>query len=254
MNIIDVIGAYVTISALLSPLIVFLIKKYIEAKVKHGFDKGLEDHKHDLQLLTKEVEYDYQRRIHDFSLFSSKKHEVYPQLYSLISDLHMKFEIASSAYKEYPDFRTDTKFDRIEEYLKKHEVSDDSIEQVKTEWLFDKQKGIQKFQTSLDFQEILVTDKKRVEAYKEFLNKELFTGSELSDLIKEFLNDIRMVLVEETDKVLYGEYEGNRQEYYKKLRQKQEDIRGKKDKIKVMIQNELNIDNNKEMAKDTNSK
>ncbi|TSB47135.1 hypothetical protein [Alkalicoccobacillus porphyridii] len=67
---------------------VTLVIKYIgglaERQVQQKLDKGLEDHKANLESIKKEAEFDYQRKIHDFSMYSTKKHEVYHEVYKAL--------------------------------------------------------------------------------------------------------------------------------------------------------------------------
>ncbi len=64
------------------------LKKWLDQRiasgVKHQFDKRLEDHRHSLQMLTEAARFDYQRRMQDFSLFASKKHEINARLFELL--------------------------------------------------------------------------------------------------------------------------------------------------------------------------
>ncbi|MFD7520803.1 hypothetical protein [Paenibacillus chitinolyticus] len=41
----------------------------------------LESHKQALSVMTENSKFEYQRRMHDFSLYRTKKHDVYPVLY-----------------------------------------------------------------------------------------------------------------------------------------------------------------------------
>lgn len=59
------------------------IRYYVKKMVDQRFQKNIEDHKHELQLLMEQNKFDLQRRVQDFSLFTTKKHAVYAELYDL---------------------------------------------------------------------------------------------------------------------------------------------------------------------------
>src|SRR6266446_558217 len=61
-----------------------LVDTWIERRVGARFDRELEEHRHRLRLDAEAVRAEHQRRLHDFSLYSVKKHEVYAELYRLI--------------------------------------------------------------------------------------------------------------------------------------------------------------------------
>lgn len=51
--------------------------------VDQRFNKKLEDHKYELHLLMETNKFDFQRKAHDFTLYTTKKHAVYAELYDL---------------------------------------------------------------------------------------------------------------------------------------------------------------------------
>ena len=60
-----------------------LINHLIQTKIKLYFDKQLEEYKNELAIITKNAEYDISKKLFDFEAYASKKHTVYPELYSL---------------------------------------------------------------------------------------------------------------------------------------------------------------------------
>ncbi|WP_445505806.1 hypothetical protein [Niallia sp. 03091] len=76
----------VVISMFTSSIVTLIINSMIRGGISHFYNKKLENFKSELSLLTEEKKLDFQRKIHDFSLYSTKRHEIYPILYKKISD------------------------------------------------------------------------------------------------------------------------------------------------------------------------
>lgn len=75
------------------------VPKLVRSAVDYQFSKKLdahrnelamllEDHKHQLQQITLSETHNYQRLIRDFDLFTTKRHEIYPELYRQILKAH----------------------------------------------------------------------------------------------------------------------------------------------------------------------
>lgn len=61
-----------------------IINTYLTSKINETSQKHLNEQKHELEALTLSSQYDYQKRLMDINHFVSKKHSVYPELYSLV--------------------------------------------------------------------------------------------------------------------------------------------------------------------------
>ena len=59
--------------------------RYVNDAIDNKFSKKLEEHKHKLQQITLAETHNYQRLIRDFDLFTTKRHEIYPELFKIIS-------------------------------------------------------------------------------------------------------------------------------------------------------------------------
>jgi dsRNA-specific ribonuclease len=65
-------------------IVYFLFKKTAENFISNHFQKQLEEYRHQLNYIAEEKRFDFQRMLNDFSQYSSKRHEVYPELYKLL--------------------------------------------------------------------------------------------------------------------------------------------------------------------------
>lgn len=97
---------YVSWAAIISG-IGFLIKYLIQKKIDSYFGKKLEDHKQELAIITEKAKYDISRKLFDFEAYASKKHIVYPELYSIMFELgsemskfRFKFDIDTESSKK----------------------------------------------------------------------------------------------------------------------------------------------------------
>lgn len=71
-------------SLVTSSVVTLIISTLIKGGIGFYYSRKLEDFKKDLSTLLEYEKFDFQRRIHDFSLYSSQRHIVYPELYKLI--------------------------------------------------------------------------------------------------------------------------------------------------------------------------
>ncbi|PWW20218.1 hypothetical protein DFO73_11632 [Cytobacillus oceanisediminis] len=125
-------------ATILIAVVTFLLKSYFKNLVAHFFKKELEEYKHDLNLITEEKKFDYQRKLHDFNLYRSRRHESYRVLFKLaLSSLNK----INHSRKEtvWPKFE-DMTYEEIEVYLKT-EIKDE----------FEVQKTNRRFQQYRDF-------------------------------------------------------------------------------------------------------
>lgn len=80
---------YISVTAIIGGLWL-MIKYYIQKKIDSYFNSKLAVHKQELNDLTERTKYDLSRRLFDFEAYSTRKHEVYPVLYSKIFETFNK--------------------------------------------------------------------------------------------------------------------------------------------------------------------
>ncbi len=64
---------------------IFFSKKYVSNYLDLNFSKKLEDHKHELSQVTDYMKFDHSRKLQDFNKYTTRKHEVYSELYRLVN-------------------------------------------------------------------------------------------------------------------------------------------------------------------------
>lgn len=115
--IMDWISASINLLAL-AGILVFSIKHLIQKKIDSYFNTKLEDHKKDLAVLTENAKYDISKKLYDFEAYASKKHSVYPELYSLAFESWS--ELTQFTYRfdeDIMDLRKDLNVETLESYF-----------------------------------------------------------------------------------------------------------------------------------------
>jgi len=122
----------ITIPVSAMGLLLFIFRKYLSSKIDFDFKKQLAVCKKDLSLITKQVEFDYQRKIQDFSLYTTKKHEKYIELYELlcIADGAISNLVGLQHNPTYEEYNKDD----IKKMLLKLELQTGKIDDIFTIW------------------------------------------------------------------------------------------------------------------------
>ncbi|MCP3794696.1 hypothetical protein [Paenibacillus sp. CH40] len=107
------------------------LKFFSKSYVNQQFNKLLETHKHELQILMENNKFDLQRKMLDFNLFTTKKHEVYTKLFNLY--LVAEGRARGIDGYEYPDFKKYSKSE-IKEYLTSLNIPSVDIQNFVDNW------------------------------------------------------------------------------------------------------------------------
>ncbi|ARU61867.1 hypothetical protein CBW65_13125 [Tumebacillus avium] len=221
-------------SVLLSVLVTsgigtFLFQTFIRNKIKNLFDKNLESHRHTLMLITEETKFDFQRRIQDFSLFTSKKHEAYQELYKLILIANGKVLSFSGGFKSELSFEEFSKED-LEKYMTDKKVVSGKMKYLLEMLESNRRKAIKEMKEyilMIDFQKAWHSIN---EARNLLLINELYLSDEVSKSSKDVLNII--------DQLLYY-YESRDKEDVKNIQILELQRPGQLDRLKTLMREEL---------------
>ncbi|MDF2039857.1 hypothetical protein P2R12_23225 [Cytobacillus oceanisediminis] len=180
-------------ATILIAAVTFLLRSYFKNLVSQFFKKELEEYKHDLNLITEEKKFDYQRKLHDFNLYRTRRHESYRVLYKLALSSLNKIN-QSRKQTVWPKFE-DMTYEEIEVYLKT-EIKDD----------FEVQKTNRKFQQYRDFSIIkssivatrLKTTMLEINEFIEYFEEnELYYSNEVISVILPFkpkMNEVSKII------------------------------------------------------------
>ncbi|MGV2887149.1 hypothetical protein [Paenibacillus taichungensis] len=106
----------------------YLSKKYVDQK----FLEKLENHKHDLQNVVESNKFNIQKKMYDFSLYTTRKHEVYAQLYQLFMISHGSLANLWGT-RQIPDFKKYS-LSQIRQYLSDYDASEEELEYYTRNW------------------------------------------------------------------------------------------------------------------------
>ncbi|MFP7483365.1 hypothetical protein SFC65_04330 [Priestia filamentosa] len=129
------------VSAGSSALVALVIQHFIKGGIKSFYDKRLEKFKDEIAIYAEQRKLDFDRKLHDFSLYSSKRHELYPQLFKRVYELNYSMRFAHD--RAFLSSRFIHSLEDIEPYFKGLKISLDEdlknyIENKQNEWEEDK--------------------------------------------------------------------------------------------------------------------
>lgn len=78
------IATTVVTSGIISSLATLGVQTYLKGRISHHFNEKLASFNEQIMVEAERRKLDFDRRIHDFSLYSKKRHELYPELYRQI--------------------------------------------------------------------------------------------------------------------------------------------------------------------------
>ncbi|MBV6712286.1 hypothetical protein [Paenibacillus chitinolyticus] len=99
---------------------------------KKELNVELESHKQALSVMTENSKFEYQRMMHDFSLYRNKKHEIYPELYKLLVSGHYEIGRLVDDWS-MPNFDNYTK-DIMEKFLFSWGLVENEIQELLKDW------------------------------------------------------------------------------------------------------------------------
>ncbi|MGG6362240.1 hypothetical protein ACQ5SI_23925 [Peribacillus frigoritolerans] len=71
----------IVVSILTSSIVTLTISTFVKGGIGNFYNKKLARFNSDLNLVLEEKKLDFQRKIYDFGLYSTKRHEIYPEIY-----------------------------------------------------------------------------------------------------------------------------------------------------------------------------
>ncbi|WP_066415269.1 hypothetical protein [Sutcliffiella cohnii] len=140
--------------------------------------------------------FDSQRKVHDFQLFTTKKHETYPKLYGLLYKSTDSILSATNWYQEYPSFVEYSKVDLVN-YLGKHELLENDKNRMLSLWETDKQKMQKEIHNVIQHKKFYEADVLRVEAYKVFSESLLYQSENVATIGEKIVKKQRELLIDQ---------------------------------------------------------
>jgi hypothetical protein len=139
--------------------------------------------------------FDSQRKVHDFQLFTTKKHETYPKLYGLFYKATDSIFNVTNWYQQYPDFMEHTKTD-LENYLSNHDLLEKDKGRIFYLWETDKKEMQKELHNVIQHKKFFVADTLRLEAYQLFSETLLYQSETVAELCEKIVGEQRQLLLE----------------------------------------------------------
>ncbi|KGE17552.1 hypothetical protein [Paenibacillus wynnii] len=180
----SVVISAVTVSA--------VINAGVQLYIKSKGEKSLENHKQKLNVHTENLKFDLQKKIHDYSLYSVKRHEIYPQLFKLLL-------IAEGNIRSLFGFRRVLTFEEfnkadIKIFMEGREVVEGKQELILSLWDNQKNNAIEELKAYLKVLDIQDARKSLVEAKNYLLFSELFLSENVALKSDEVFQSLAMIL------------------------------------------------------------
>lgn len=158
------------------------------ALYRHFLSRNMESFKNNLL-------FDSQRKVHDFQLFTTKKHETYPKLYGLLYKSTDSILNVTNWFQSYPSFVQHSKTD-LENYLGKHELLETDKNRILSLWETDKQKMQKELHTHIQSENFFEADKLRIDAYRLYSESLLYQSENVSKIGGEIVKKQRELLLD----------------------------------------------------------
>jgi hypothetical protein len=177
------------------------MKEFITIVLTSGFTTGiiLALYRHflsrNIEAFKNNLLFDSQRKVHDFQLFTTKKHETYPKLYGLLYKSTDSILNVTSWFQSYPSFEQHSKTD-LENYLGKHELLETNKNRILSLWETDKQKMQKELHTLIQNENFFEADKLRIDAYRLYSESLLYQSENVAKIGEEIVQKQRELLLD----------------------------------------------------------
>ncbi|NOJ73181.1 hypothetical protein [Paenibacillus alvei] len=173
--------------------VIWFFVRHISGKfIEKQFQKNIETYKNELQGVLESKKFDFQRMMHDFNLYRSKKHEIYPELFRFL----LKATIGLNNLKnnwDFPYFRSLGK-EFVVQYLLEKGVGQTEIDYITDHWLDDDEEKIQDIKYAIKKLERESVKNEYKIFHNYFLEVELYLSDEIVKVIQEILQDFDEIL------------------------------------------------------------
>jgi hypothetical protein len=199
MNLLQIIFSALLSSGILGTLFYFILKKMIS----NHFDKKLAEHKQSLDILTEQKKAEFQKQIHDFTLYNTKKHEIYSELYKL---LLIAFGYSSSlvGFRTMPDYSEYSASD-LKKALEEKQLLGSKIDEFVTLLQKDPSLADKEIKSYLKIIEPQIATSKYNDAKNFYLLNELYLDEGISNVVEQTLDEISRFIDDIESRFQFGE-------------------------------------------------
>ncbi|MYL30727.1 hypothetical protein GLW03_12915 [Halobacillus halophilus] len=150
------------------------------ALYRHFLSRNIESYKNELL-------YDLQRKVHDFQLYSNKKHEIYAEIYKQLYLCNNEIKLVTAIYKQFEYYINYTQKE-LEDFLNERKVLQIEKDEIKRLFSTDKGKMAEKIHDIIGRDKFLEVEKLRIKTYQ-FTCETLIYQSEEVDSLCDKITD-----------------------------------------------------------------
>ena len=166
------------------------IRSYITTLVSHSFNKQIEEHRQSLNVVTEHAKFDLQRKLHDFTLYTAKRHEAYVELYNLLRAAADR--VCNLEHQEYLNFAGYGR-EEFEDYLRREGMKNRRIEELSNEW---QSGGIDEVNKALEEHNYVQARTDLNDAADLYRKHYLYLSPSMCDIIGNLLKSLQKLLEE----------------------------------------------------------
>ncbi|MCY9374855.1 hypothetical protein MOF34_06825 [Bacillus sp. T17B1] len=226
----------------LGAFFLWMLKVYVKKLTDNHFNKNIVNHQHELNKALKIVEFNHQRKMEDFILFTNKKHQVYPELYKWIYQAVTKINDATSlGGRSNPKFQSsnlNTKL--LKEILEDEGLHQEEIEMVIQEWNINNEDGIKEAQRIYEFKKLTKAIEFRKQAHTFFSESGLYLSEILTDEIENIFDILDSMSVDEYMSLKYPDLKYGHEKWEKHVKNKKK-INDALKIVKKIMKDELTV-------------
>lgn len=169
------------------------IKFYAKKAVEHGFKEKIEDHKHDLGLITEATKFNYGRLNQDFGLWTVKRHEAYAKLHAAIANAVSR-TMGLRGFMRIPDYQQYSE-EEIEQLLKDRNFTQADIDSVLLWWDSDRGCALKRLNNLDKLHREYLAEMAYGEAQNALIESQLYTSAEINTKLEELIGKVYKLLV-----------------------------------------------------------
>lgn len=223
------------IGSVILSLVTYLLRTYMRYVTKDYFDKNIENHKQELTKELKGIEFNYQRRIEDFILYTQKRHSVYAELYKYLNKSVGQMLIATSPHSKF--VMVQSYLEDLESALFKDKFDNVEVDKVRHKWKWQLEKDYNRGTKGFDESALFEANKIRLVAKRFFVDNELYLSNNLSILINELLGFLVGMASDEISMVTFKNTETSKR--IDKYKENNTKATNKLSEIKELMRKEL---------------
>lgn len=173
-----------------------IIWKFVEwmlkTKIKFEIDRSIKEYDHKLLVITEQTKSHLARQQQDFSLYNTKRHEVYLKFHQLLLEANGKLMGLRGVCK-IPDYKQFSK-DEIKEWLNQNQFIEEDKQNIINLWDSDRDEAENLLYKVLTLINGVKANNAIIEAHNMLINYQLYISDKICDISLKIINDMICLL------------------------------------------------------------